>query len=554
MPDRPDSRLPTSAADADRAYAEWCRHEPQGSPARRDAARRRAEAMGDAYSAVDWALECLAGYRYREGQEALAEARRRDPRFLAPRWMAFQYPLDPSPAGEAEQATFARRWREELSWFESQDFHRPDMAPQVWPCIGSATPFHLHYLEDAIPEMGRYGGLVARMMSALDPGMAPRPMRSGRRRIAVVSAHLREHTVARLFLPLFEGLDRERFELHFLDLEPGAPEWQARLAAAGTRHGGPRPVIAWRQLLGVLEPDVIVYPEIGMEPVHQGLAALRLAPVQACLWGHPVTCGLPTIDHALVPDALEPAGADAHYHERLVRLPGLGHGLASPSEQASGAPIEGFRRDEAGAIEILCAQSVFKLLPAQDVVFARILRALPQARLHLTPLVPEATVADLRARLRPVFEREGVDLDARVVMHARMPLERFQALATACDFGLDTLGWSGGMSALDLLPQGLPIVAIEGPTMRSRQTAALLKWLDTPEPIARDADDMVNVAHRLGSDAALRTRLRAQLRERASRLYASADTQRTFADFLATVQPARTPSPSPDGVGRSAQA
>jgi predicted O-linked N-acetylglucosamine transferase (SPINDLY family) len=537
MPDRPDRTYPMSPADAARDYAELCQREPQGSPARRGAARLRAEAVGDAYSAMDWALECVAGYRFREAHEALAEARRRDPRFLAARWMAFQYPLDPSPASAEEQAAFSRRWREELAWFEVQDFHRPELAPQVWPCIGSATPFHLHYLEDAIPEMRRYGRLLARMMSALDPGMPPRPMRSGRRRIAVVSAHLREHTVARLFLPLFEGLDRGRFELHFLDLEPGSPDWQARLAAAGTRHAGPRPALAWRQLLGALAPDVIVYPEIGMEPVHQGLAALRLAPVQACLWGHPVTSGLPTIDHALVPDALEPADADAHYHERLVRLPGLGHGLAPALLRAAVDAPAGLRRDDPDALEILCAQSVFKLLPAQDAVFARILRALPQARLHLTPLVPAETVADLRARMRSAFEREGVDLDARVVMHGRMPLERFQALAAACDFGLDTLGWSGGMSALDLLPQGLPIVAVEGPTMRSRQTAALLRWLDTPEPIARDAEDMVQVAQRLGTDASLRARLRGQLRARASRLYASADTQAAFAEFLASARP-----------------
>lgn len=539
MSQRHDPISSALRAPVDRAYAESCRHEPQGASGRRAAARRRAEVLGDLYSAMDWALECLAGYRYREGHAALAEARRRDPRFLAARWMAFQYPLDPSPASEHEQAAFAHRWREELAWFEAQDFHRPDTAPQVWPCIGSATPFHLHYLEDAIPEMRRHGHLVARMMSALDPGMSPRPMRSHRRRIAVVSAHLREHTVARLFLPLLEGLDRERFELHFLDLEPGAPEWRARLAAAGTHHAGPRPVLAWRQLLGVLEPDVIVYPEIGMEPVHQGLAALRLAPVQVCLWGHPVTSGLPTIDHALVPDVLEPVDADAHYHERLVRLPGLGHGLAPPPPVASSPPTAGLRRDDPGAIEILCAQSVFKLLPAQDAVFARILRGLPTARLHLTPLVPDEAIAELRARMRPAFEREGVDPDTRVVVHGRMPLERFRALAAACDFGLDTLGWSGGMSALDLLPLGLPIVAIEGPTMRSRQTAALLRWLDTPEPIARDAADMVEVALRLGRDAALRERLRGQLRGRAPRLYARADTQQALADFLDTVRPAK---------------
>lgn len=485
---------------------------------------------------MDWAFECLSGFHFREGHEALAEARRRAPDFLAARWLDFQYPMNPSPMSEAEQTGFAGRWREGLGWFEAQDFRRPDMARQVWGCVGSVTPFYLHYLEDAIPEMQRYGRLVSRMMATLTRGQAPRALRQGKRRIAVVSAYFHDHTVARLFLPLFENLDRSHFDVHFLDLEPGPAEWQERLKAAGTHHAGPRPAPEWFRLLAALQPDIIVYPEIGMHPMHQGLAALRLAPVQAFLWGHPVTCGLPTIDYALVPDAMEPPDAHLHYHEKLVRLPGLGHALQpSPRREVAEAP-EGLRRPGDDTLEILCAQSMFKLLPSQDAVFAQILHALPQARLHLTPLLDKEHVQELRARMRPAFEQAGVDIDTRLVTHALMPLERFQALAAACDFGLDTLGWSGGMSALDLLPQGLPIVAVEGPTMRSRQTAALLQWLELPELVARDASDMVQVAQRLGTNVTLRDNLRVQLRERASRLYATQDTQQAFAAFLAKVE------------------
>jgi protein O-GlcNAc transferase len=530
------SSTQTRVVTAD-AYLKLRHQGVPGSQIRREAARARASVLTDVYSAMDWAFECISGFHFREGHTALDEAIRRDPGFLPARWLAFQYPLDPSPASAAEQVAFVQRWREGLSWFEQQDFRRPGMAAQVWGCVGSTTPFYLHYVEDAVPEMGRYGQLIARMMAVLDPGVPPRPMRSGRRKIAVISAHFREHTVARLFLPLFEGLDRECFELHFLDLEPGGPDWQKRLAATGTRHAGPRMAPQWRQLLATLQPDVIVYPELGMHPTHQGLAALRLAPVQLCLWGHPVTSGLPSIDFALVPDALEPADAAAHYHERLVRLPGLGHGLVPSPERMPGQAPEGLRREIPGSLEILCPQAAFKLLPAQDEVFAKILHALPQARLHLTPLIPDEHFTTLRERMRPVFEREGVDIDTRVIAHALMPLERFQAMATACDFGLDTIGWSGGMSALDLLSQGLPIVAVEGQTMRSRQTAALLKWLDLPELIASDAADMVQVAQRLGNDSALRTHLRQQLQAQAPRLYASSDTQQAFADFLASVQP-----------------
>jgi protein O-GlcNAc transferase len=529
------SSAPSAAlAQAEAEFAQLTAAEPAGSEPRIEAARRRAELRSDPLAALDAAAEAIRGFRFREAHEALDLALRRDGACLPARWLRMQYPRDPSPASEAEQQAFSTRWREGLRWFESQDFRRPELAAQVWGCVGSSTPFYLHYLEDAIPEMRRYGRLVARMMGALDPGLPPRPLRQGRRRIAFVGTHFREHTVARLFLPLIEGLDRSLFDIHLLDTEPGPADWQARVAAAGTRHAGPRPAPAWRQLLAELAPDVIVYLEIGMHPLNQGLAALRLAPVQACLWGHPVTCGLPTIDYALVPDALEPADAQSHYHERLIRLPGLGHGLApSPPRTPTQAPFESRGED---AQEILCAQAAFKLLPAQDALFARILKALPQARLHLTPLLPAHAQQALAERMRPVFAAQGVEFDARVSMHPLLPLDQFQALAAACDFGLDTLGWSGGMSALDLLPQGLPIVAVEGPTMRSRQTAALLRWLDLPELIARDASDMVNVATRLGGDAALRARLRSDLRDRAPRLYAQAGTQAAFADFLASVQ------------------
>lgn len=37
--------------------------------------------------------------------------------------------------------------------------------------------------------------------------------------------------------------------------------------------------------------DVLVYPEVGLDPVAYFLAFSRLAPVQAVWWGHPDTTG-----------------------------------------------------------------------------------------------------------------------------------------------------------------------------------------------------------------------------------------------------------------------
>lgn len=66
--------------------------------------------------------------------------------------------------------------------------------------------------------------------------------------------------------------------------------------------------------------DVLLYPELGMDPLTPQLAALRLAPVQVASWGHPETTGMPTIDHYLSAELFEAADSEEYYSERLVRL------------------------------------------------------------------------------------------------------------------------------------------------------------------------------------------------------------------------------------------
>jgi predicted O-linked N-acetylglucosamine transferase (SPINDLY family) len=507
--------------------------QPPGSPERVRLAALVQRAEPGVLNAMVLAFEQFSAYDFPAGHAALAEALDADPGFLPARWLAMQYPPAMPFADDAEIERFRATWAAGLEYFEAIDWVSPQARAHVWGCIGSHTAFYRHYLGDSpVEEMRRYGALCTRMMAALDPGMPPRPMRSGRRRVAVVSAHLREHTVARLFVPLVERLDPARFDVHVLDLDPRDDDWNRRVQRTGSVHRGPRHAVAWRRLLGELAPDVILHTDVGMHPLGQGLAALRLAPVQAMLWGHPVTTGLPTIDWTLSPDAFEPEHGERDYTERLLRLPGLGHGLEAAAEVAR-AP-----RREAGGIEILCAQSIYKLLPAQDALFARVLAALPGSRLHFVPHPDLAVGARLRERMRPACAALGVDVDARVVVHALLPHAAFLALAASCDFGLDSIGWSGGMTALDLLPRGLPTVTWPGRTMRSRQTAGLLALAGVPDLVAADDDAYVAIASRLGADADFRRDCSARLVAAAPRLADTTAAHTALADFLATVEPA----------------
>ncbi|MTJ84429.1 MAG: tetratricopeptide repeat protein, partial [Telmatospirillum sp.] len=200
---------------------------------------------------------------------------------------------------------------------------------QLGAALGSSQPFHLAYRPGnhrAI--LSRLGDLAAGAAAArwrASPPAAALP--DGRPiRIGVVSAHVRRHPVWDVVLKgLVAHLDRDRFRLflyHTGGESDAETDW-ARRQCPDFRQG-PRSVEQWIGVIGQDAPDILYYPEIGMDPTASALAVLRLARVQAAGWGHPITTGLPEMDLFLSGELLEDPDAGDHYRERLVRLPGTG--------------------------------------------------------------------------------------------------------------------------------------------------------------------------------------------------------------------------------------
>src|SRR5581483_7836844 len=147
---------------------------------------------------------------------------------------------------------------------------------------------------------------------------------SGRVRVGIVSAQVQRHSTWAAFAEgWLEHLDAGRFEVSVFHLgrtQDNATEHAARVAAH-FESGPMRSLREWVEAIVRRRPEVLIYPAPAQDSQEMRLASLRLAPVQAAAWGHPETTGLPTIDAYLSAEAFEPADADAHYSERLVRLP-----------------------------------------------------------------------------------------------------------------------------------------------------------------------------------------------------------------------------------------
>jgi CRISPR-associated protein Csy1 len=214
---------------------------------------------------------------------------------------------------------------------------------------------------------------------------------------------------------------------------------------------------------------------------------------------------------------MEPEGSDKQYTETLIRLPGIGTRYERPGVPAD-ADRERFGLPSDRTL-LLCPQSLWKIHPENDALFAELLVANPAALLVLFagrhPLITDAFMR----RLAAVLGRHGVAIGERVRVLPQVGHDDYLRINLVCDAMLDTLHWSGGNTSLDALACGLPIVTLPGAFMRGRQSAGMLSLVGVPELVASDRAEYLALVARVVGDPAWRAALGARIRAGHARLF-----------------------------------
>ena len=390
--------------------------------------------------------------------------------------------------------------------------------------IGSHQPFYLPYQGGNDRKLqSLYGSMVCKIMAARYPTPVlpnpPGPHESIR--LGIVSGFFRQHSNWKIPVKgWLQNLDRDRFHVSGY-YTSGERDGETEAAAGSCDHfvQGPRSLDAWRRTILDDAPHVLIFPEIGMDKVSAQLAAQRLAAVQCCSWGHPLTSGFPTIDYFISSDLMEPADAADHYSEQLIRLPNLSI-YYEPAE----VPRTGIDRAQLGlrasAVVYWCCQSLPKYLPQFDGVFARIAAEVPDCQFTFIEFGGGRAVTEMfRARLERAFKAVGLNAGDHCVFLPRLAPDRFVAAIGQCDVVLDSIGWSGCNSVLESLVHNVPIVTFAGEMMRGRHTAAILDMMDISETTARTIDEYVSIAGFLGRINAKRAELSAEIANKKRRVY-----------------------------------
>lgn len=419
------------------------------------------------------------------------------------------------------------------------DIRNPRHLEAAAAAVGSHQPFYLAYQGLNDRDLQRfYGNLVYRIMSARYPQFSGRPStptapHGERLRVGIVSGFFCYHSNWKIPIKGWgENLDRDRFALY--GYYTGKIKDQETATARQFFSKFVEDVFSFENLCGVIKEDdlhVLLYPEIGMDPLTVQLASVWLAPVQCASWGHPDTSGLPTIDYYLSSDLMEPPDAENHYTERLVRLPNLSVFYTPPDVRPAEITRETFGL-RATAILYLCCQSLFKYLPRYDEVYPRIAEQVKDCQFLFIAHKSSAVTEQFRSRLYESFKRFHMDAERHVVILPRLDPAQFHGTNLLADIYLDSIGWSGCNSTLEAAACDLPVVTLPGEFMRGRHSFAILTMMGMTETIAETIDDYVMLAVRLARDPEWRRSIANRVAGKKHLLYRDKTCITALEDFL----------------------
>lgn len=335
----------------------------------------------------------------------------------------------------------------------------------------------------------------------------------------------------RYFLPpLLRHLDRNVFAVHCYN----AGRTTDAEASSVARHCD-----AWRDIGGRADEELIrmirsdaidILIELDGHVPGNRLRALsaKPAPVQITWLDYFDTTGSDAFDFLIGDKVSTPEGGSQLFTEKIILIDPCRLCYEAPSYAPDLAPPPLFKN---GHLTFGSFNRLSKLAEPVLDQWAALLRAIPTSRLILK------NAAFAHPTTRSVFAQRFVlrGIDAHR-LDLRGPSEHVQMLAEYgdVDIALDPFPYNGGLTTCEALFMGLPIIAMTGSSMISRQTAALLGAAGLARWIASSASDWLSLNLALAADPEGLRSWRKEAREvlRSSALMAGPAFAREFARAL----------------------
>ena len=272
------------------------------------------------------------------------------------------------------------------------------------------------------------------------------------------------------------------------------------------------------------------------EPALNWLALSKLAKIQMCTHGHPVTSGIQkeVMNYFVSWEAAEVENAQEHYTEELVLLPKnvmwevyVPRSNDSRVSMLTGNPWGHVTRSDLketlGPIDVdsnwyFSAQAVFKFNYKFDMILKQIQEKDPNSSIIL--IRNNGQLDAMNGFLKERMEKNGIDLK-RVIFVDKMPHHTMMALYNNVDVVLDSYFFGGDTTSREAFEVGAPVITLPHKYLGSRWTAAYYKHIGITDLIAQNMEDYVRLAVHVAGNKKFSAELRQKIQENSAKLFHS---------------------------------
>jgi len=362
---------------------------------------------------------------------------------------------------------------------------------------------------------------------------APRKALREKVRIGIMSSDLRDHPVAYFALPIFEHIDRERFEIVCYSFYPAPPDRvqsfiEQRVLKFHSMLEATDQEIAQR----IADDDLDILFELGGSTRYNRLEvmAYHAAPRQVSWLGYPHSAGIGEIDYILVDPFIKPDDP-ALLVEKPFIMPESWVVLGRLGFREE--PIEdGIPADRNGFVTFGTMNNPYKYTPALFKLWADVMNRVPGSRFLFVR--PEAGAPSFRANIEREFAKHGVSEDRLIFESVRGKHMRHY---NRIDVALDSAPHTGGTTTCETLWMGCPTVTLVGEAFFERLSYSNLSNAGLGDLCGFTTGQYVDIAVNLANDKERLRDMRANLRTRL-RTSPLGDAQRWVKSFESSVDKA----------------
>jgi predicted O-linked N-acetylglucosamine transferase (SPINDLY family) len=234
--------------------------------------------------------------------------------------------------------------------------------------------------------------------------------------------------------------------------------------------------------------------------------ARKPAPIQITAWGYIGGTGMNSMDVFFADPVVVPPVEKSLYVEEVRYLPSV-IGAFFPQAFPAVNHLPGLLSD---GITFGSFNRLVKISDDAYGAWAEILRAIPRSRLILK--TAELDDGSVRERVLENFTKAGVAAD-RVIMQGKTCWYEHMQTFNQIDLSLDPFPHGGGVTALEGLMMGVPMITMRWPTLVGRLSASIMTTLGLTDWIAETRDEYVKLAIQKASDVQSLASLRDLLRK-----------------------------------------